>query len=76
MVFKRSTPITALDLDSSDLPDASASLKGGVTLAGSRAGLTNFPRMVPLGPPSSTFALSSKTVTAEMSRLWVPMSDR
>jgi polygalacturonase len=30
MTFKRTTPITALDLDSSDLPDASASSKGGV----------------------------------------------
>jgi hypothetical protein len=32
MVFKRTTPITALDLDSSDLPDATSSSKGGVTL--------------------------------------------
>jgi hypothetical protein len=30
MVFKRTTPITALDLDPSDIPDATASLKGGV----------------------------------------------
>jgi hypothetical protein len=33
MTFKRTTPITALDLDPSDLPDPSSSLKGGVTLA-------------------------------------------
>jgi hypothetical protein len=32
MTFKRTTPITALDLDSSDLPDAGPSSKGGVTL--------------------------------------------
>ena len=32
MLFKRTTPITALDLDSSDIPDASPSSKGGVTL--------------------------------------------
>jgi hypothetical protein len=32
MIFRRTTPITALDLDSSDLPDAGASLKGAVTL--------------------------------------------
>jgi hypothetical protein len=32
MVFKRTTPVTALDLDSSDIPDASASSKGGVRL--------------------------------------------
>jgi hypothetical protein len=33
MVFKPTTPITALDLDPSDIPDPTASLKGGVTLA-------------------------------------------
>jgi hypothetical protein len=32
MTFKRSTPITALDLDPSDLPDPSSSSKGGVKL--------------------------------------------
>jgi hypothetical protein len=32
MTFKRTTPISALDLDSSDIPEATASLKGGVTL--------------------------------------------
>jgi hypothetical protein len=30
MTFRRTTPITALDLDPTDLPDASASSKGGV----------------------------------------------
>jgi hypothetical protein len=33
MTFRRTTPITANDLDSSDLPDAGASSKGGVTLS-------------------------------------------
>jgi lysophospholipase L1-like esterase len=32
MTFKRTTPITTLDLDPSDLPDAGPSSKGGVTL--------------------------------------------
>jgi hypothetical protein len=32
MTFRRTTPITALDLDSSDIPDAGALTKGGVTL--------------------------------------------
>jgi lysophospholipase L1-like esterase len=41
MTFKRTTPITALDLDSSDLPDAGPSSKGGVTLDGLDARFTN-----------------------------------
>jgi hypothetical protein len=32
MTFKRTTPLTALDLDPSDIPDAGPSSKGGVTL--------------------------------------------
>jgi hypothetical protein len=43
MVFKRTTPVTALDLDSSDIPDASASSKGGVQLAGDLGGTASAP---------------------------------
>jgi Pectate lyase superfamily protein/Repeat of unknown function (DUF5907) len=43
MVFRRTTPITALDLDSSDVPDASASSKGAIQLAGDLGGTASAP---------------------------------
>jgi hypothetical protein len=65
MTFKRTTPITALDLDSSDLPDAGPSSKGAVTLGGDRIALRRGMRLadaqqtVMAAPPTVAFSVTS-----------------
>jgi lysophospholipase L1-like esterase len=49
MTFKRTTPITALDLDPTDLPDPSSSSKGGLTLNALRAMRYSGNRVVAMG---------------------------